>query len=224
MSKTLSIAYAAADEAAARQIVAGLQATDAYTVADAVQPGHTDTLLIRVQSPAANEDARVEAMTIEALEQGQHIVALLLRDSNLPRVIDNLVPLDFREKQNIKALREQVDYLLSADAPRPLVALTPAVRKRNRRAGAVVVALILTSFIASLWGINAGLIGFPEEEYEAVETQRVEQRNTIIAPTLEAVLPGGAQEAEAFPATVEALPTRLQPYAVGTATAVAGEE
>ncbi len=58
----------------------------------------------------------------------------------------------------------------------------------------------LIIFMSGLVLVGTGLIRPPSEEYIAVETQRVETRNAIINPTLEAVLPRSTDDALNFAA------------------------
>lgn len=214
---TISLAYAQPDAALAGRVRDDLT-TAGYTVSEAVVPG-AGSLLVLVHSASANADRAVQQKIIDALENHQHIIPLATDDAPLPRLINNLQPLDFGGGYPLGALKEQVEYLLSPSAPRPLTTLTPSVVARNRRAGAIVGGMALIVFLTALYAVGVLGLRRPDDDFDAVETQRVDQRNTIIAPTLEAFLPLTTEEAEGFPATVEALPTRLQPFIIGTATA-----
>jgi len=49
----------------------------------------------------------------------------------------------------------------------------------------------------------------------------MDQRNTLIAPTLEPLIPVGQFAISQFDLTVTAVPTRLREYLIGTVTATA---
>ncbi|NOG52390.1 MAG: hypothetical protein HND48_25345 [Chloroflexi bacterium] len=46
-------------------------------------------------------------------------------------------------------------------------------------------------FAVGLYGVGVLGIHAPQDEFDAIETQRVNQRNTLIAPTLEPLIPVG---------------------------------
>jgi len=78
----------------------------------------------------------------------------------------------------------------------------------------------LIMFFMAVWGVSSGSVVFPVGEYQtenALNEQRIEE---FARPTLEAWMPRTTQDAIAFPATVEAAPTRLLVYLLQTATSI----
>ncbi len=101
----------------------------------------------------------------------------------------------------------------------------PRTEKELRRANLnsaifIAIPMMLTFFIA-IYLIGFKDVQMPLSEYDDVEAARVRQRNTLIGPTLEYLLPKDAAGAANFDATVAAAPTRLRPFLIGTATATA---
>jgi hypothetical protein len=137
----------------------------------------------------------------------------------LPQLINNLQALDFTEgNYPLNELLERIKILSDPAAPRPLTVLTPTIRKSNRYYGILILALVLVMFISGIVLVGGGVVIYPKEEYDLKETQRVDQRNAIIIPTLTLVIPHTTQDALSFDATVQSLPTRLQPFLAETAT------
>jgi hypothetical protein len=186
--------------------------------------GAGDTPLLLILSPSGLEDTGVQAALITALDARRHIVPVLAAPVTLPHWIDHLTPLDFNGgAYPLNALLAEIARVTAPGAGAPITVLTPSVRRANRRAGLVVTAFAVVIFVAALYMVGVLGLRRPADEYDEIETQRVEQRNTIIGPTLEAFLPRSTAEALDFPATVEALPTRLRPFIASTATAEAAE-
>lgn len=216
--KTVTIAAPAADESLARRLSADLHAAG-YTVADTVTSS-ANAVLILLRPAAIQNDTALNQTLMTALEAEQHVIPLTLDDAPLPRIISNLQPLDFGgETYPLLDLTTRIDYLQSTEAPRPLTVLTPKTRARNRKLGLLIGIPALLLFIAGVVLVGTGLIRPPSEEYILVETQRVETRNAMINPTLDAFLPRSTADAVNFESTVQAMPTRLQPFLAATATA-----
>lgn len=199
--------------------------------ADLVTHGHQlidtsdklSTVVLAVMSPESVGDVNVNAALMDALDNGQHIIPITTGVVALPKWIDHLSALDFSRDYPLDVLLAEIDRMSGTNAPRPVKVLTPSQRKANRRVGLVVSAVAVVIFAMGLYMVGVLGLQRPDDEYDAVETERVEQRNTIIGPTLEGFLPRTTQEALEFPATVEALPTRLRPFIEETATAEAGQ-
>jgi hypothetical protein len=189
--------------------------------ADLTQAGYpveeNGDLLIAVLSPAGATNATVQSAIVSALDKGQHIIPVLASPVKLPKLIDHLIPLDFSQQYNLAALRERVNVLSSPDAPKPLKVLTPTVRASNNRIGVWLTVLVLAWFI-----IGVALVGFfgiqaPREEYNTIETIAAATVQSYLAPNI----PRSTQDAENFPATLQAAPTAQRPLLSGTATAQA---
>jgi hypothetical protein len=219
---TLGLLYAPGDAEFARRLRDAL-AERGYTAADGVQPGD-ETLALLVQTPAAFADSDVMSGVYAALDAQQHVIPVMRTNAPLPKLIAHLTPIDFSGAFAMDELTARIDYLLSPDGPAPLVLLTPSRRRRNRKAGWVFTVLALAIFAIGIYMVGVLGLRSPTEEYDAVETQRVDVRNTIIAPTLDAFLPRSSEDAANFQPTVDAMPTRLRPFLAATATALAGVE
>ena len=102
-----------------------------------------------------------------------------------------------------------------------LNAAAPDLKKRNQRAGLVVGLIALFIFGVGLYAVGVLGIHAPQEEFEEVETARMDQRNTLIAPTLEPLIPVGQFAISQFEITVTHVPTRLREYLIQTVTATA---
>ncbi len=211
----VTLIYAQPDSKLAARIRADLETAGA-SVHTSVQPGR-EALLVVLLSPAARDDDSVQQAIIAALDNGQHIVPLLAAPVELPRLIDNLEPLDFTEQYEPARLLERLERLSRSDAPPPLVALTPARRAANRRSALFFSFFALLSFIAALVLIAGLGYGPPEEEFASVETQIFLTRNYFI----DNALPRTTEEAASFSATLERARPSVQPYLALTATAIA---
>ncbi len=216
--KNVCVAYIAVDTALGQKLSADLKAAGYNVVAQ--DDNAPDGVLVLVRPSATKTDPTLNQTMLTALDNGQHVIPIMVDEQPLPRLISNLQPLDFRGgNYPLKELQERVAYLLSPDAPAPLTVLTPKVRARNRQVGLMIGIPTLIVFLAGLVLVGTGLVRPPSEEYIAIETQRVQTRNAIINPTLEAVLPRSTDDALNFAPTVEAMPTRLRPFLAATATA-----
>lgn len=216
---TLGLLYAPGDADFARRLRDALTERG-YTVADGVQSGDA-TLALLVQTPAAFASSDVMAAVYAALDEQQHIIPVTRTNAPLPKLIAHLTPIDFTGALAMDELTARIDYLLAPGHPAPLVLLTPSRRRRNRKAGWIFTIVALIIFAAGVYMVGVLGLRAPNEEFEAVETARVDQRNTIIAPTLDAFLPRSTEDAANFQPTVDAMPTRLRPFLEATATAFA---
>lgn len=104
----------------------------------------------------------------------------------------------------------------------PKAPKTEAEQRRANLNSALFISIpMFLSFFIAIYLIGVEHVQMPVEEYDQVETARASQRNTLIAPTLEFMLPKNEADAAAFDSTVQAAPTRLRPFLVETATATA---
>lgn len=216
----ISLISVAADRALADRLTAELRAAG-HTVFDAIQPGR-DNIVVALLSPEAVADPAFVNALDAANDFGQNMVAVLARPVDLPKNLDHFKPLDFASAAPVPELLAQVERL-SSDAPYALRMQTGKVRAANRRAllffGVLVVGMfIIASIMIILFDIES-----PADEYEAVDTQVALTRDAIIGPTMEylsTVLPRSTEAAEAFPETLEPIPTVLRPLVALTATAI----
>jgi hypothetical protein len=213
----ITLAYAPADAKLGGQLKGDLERVG-YALSEKVGRGK-DALLIALISEQGNRDSNVQAKIEQALDQHIHIIPVMASTAPLPALINNLPPMDFTEgSYPFEALQAAIDALTSPDAPRPLTALTPSKRRSNRQTGLILMIPVLVMFVAGLYLVGVMGVQYPQSEYDIQETARVQQRNTLIGPTLEVVLPRTTADALAFDTTVQALPTRLREYAAATAT------
>lgn len=215
MIHPVTLIYAEPESKLAARVRADLE-TAGVTVNTTVQPGR-EALLLVLLSPAARDDAAVQQAIIAALDNGQHVVPVLAASVELPRLIDNLEPLDFSENYDAAALLQRLERLSRSDAPPPLVALTPMRRAANRRSALFFGSFALLSFVAALVMIAVLGYGPPEDEFASVETQIFLTRNYFI----DNALPRTTDEAASFSATLERARPSVQPYLALTATGIA---
>jgi len=213
---TISLLHRLGDDKLAARIRADLEA-HGLTVVDAVQPGH-EPLTIVILSEQSAQDAALQQQMIAALDNNQHIVPVLTQSISLPRLIDNLQPLDFSGGYDREALLARVDQLTAPDAPRPMVALTPRIQRENQRFAFIIVGVVVVMFILALIGVALGVFQAPADEFAGVETQIVLTRNYYI----DQYIPRNTEEAENFPATLQDVigGSTVQPYLILTATGI----
>jgi hypothetical protein len=215
MIHPVTLIYAPPESKLAARVRADLE-TAGVSVHSTVQPGR-EALLLVLLSPATQEDRAVQQAIINALDNSQHVVPLMAAPVELPRLIDNLEPLDFSENYDAQALLRRLEHLSRSDAPPPLIALTPARRAANRRTGLFISFFALVSFVIALVMIAVWGYGPPEDEFASVETQIFLTRNYFI----DNALPRTTEEAANFSATLERARPSVQPYLALTATAIA---
>lgn len=202
MTKTVTVV--AADAELAGSLRQTLQQAG-FEVVDTVQP---DGLLVAVVSP------ETQPTIIEALEKHQHVIPVVTGETQLPRIIDHLQPVNADDR---KTLIEQVTYFASDAAPAPMVTHTPTVQAANRQAGMVMAVIALVIFAVGIYLVGFEGIQAPAEEFAGVETQIFLTRNWYI----DEALPRSTEDAAGFAATYEAARPSVQPFLGATATAIA---
>ncbi len=185
-----------------------------YEIRDRVETG-ADNLTVIVLSPGALEDNTVVSGMVNTIDNHQHVLPVIAEDTELPRLIDHLQPLDFTDGYKRDPLLNQIKTLTGPNAPRPMTVLTPAQRKANRQVAAVVGGLVAVLFFISMYVLATGIVGVPDDEFASVETQIYLTRNWFI----DEALPFTTQEAVNFAATVERAQPSVQPFLILTATA-----
>jgi hypothetical protein len=206
----ITIAHADADQALAQKL-----AQDLARLKD-----NRAEVLIVLASAASTADKDVQRQIADAADAHRHIVPVRLDDSKLPRLIDHLEAVDFRNgAYALDALKKRLEAANAPDAPRPLTVNTPKLQRANRRAALWVAMPVIASFAAAIYLMGVMGVTAPSEEFDLVETARVQQRNTLIGPTLDYLLADDGQTSADFEATVAAAPTRLRPFLAQTATA-----
>jgi len=212
----LHITYAPDDSALANRLKTDLQAAGYPINGDL--PLEPDHLLIALLSPTGWANAAVQAAVFRALDNSQHIIPVLAGMDALPKVIDHLTPMDFTSDYRIDLLKGEIDRLSAPDAPRPMRALTPNVRRANRRIGCWLLALTAIWFIVGV--ILVGFFGVqaPQDEYNSVATFAQATINVYVRRNL----PRTTEDAVNFMLTVQAAPTAQRPLLIATATRLAG--
>lgn len=185
-----------------------------YQFSPALQPGAANMLIVILSS---SKDSAVAATILDALDNGQHIIPVLAENTSMPKLIDHLQPVNFIGSYNLTELERRIQFLASSDAGLPLKVLTPRARQKNRNVG------YWLAIIAVIWFIiGVVLVGFfgaqaPRDTYNTIATQDF----ATIQFYLNQNIPRTTDEAENFPATVQAAPTAQRPYLIATATAIA---
>lgn len=210
----ITIAAAPADQTLAKRIAQDLT-TKGHTVVPEVAAG-AKNLLITVLSPSGTTDTNLLGQLYRALDNGQHVIAVLAKPVTMPKLIDHIQPLDFTTDYNLPLLLEEIKRLSAPDAPIPLKVLTPNTRRKNNNLGYWLGVLVLVWLILGLLAIGIGGLQAPRDEYNGIETFGAATINAILARNI----PRSTEEAANFPATLQAAPTAQRPLLIGTATAI----
>lgn len=174
----------------------------------------TNEAIVVVLSPALAGDTGAMKALYDAVDAGKHVVPVMLQGGTLPEVIGNLQALDFSTGYPREALRAA----LAAPHGLTMPALTPRKRANNRAMGALIGFIVVFMFIVGLIAVGELGIQMPREEYDAVDTQAAATQHYFIDPLVQTNLPRSTEQAQQFPATLQALPTRYRPFLALTAT------
>ena len=207
------------DRPLADRIAADLRAAGA-TVTDSIQAGR-QSVVVALLSPDSVRDAAFLHALDAANDFGQNTVAVLAKPVELPKNLNHFAPIDFSGGYPLAELRAQVDALSGDKPPFAVRMHTSKVRASNRRAGFVLIGLVLFLFVVGSILIIMFDIESPEEEYQAVDTEVALTRDFMIGPTLQflaTALPRSTEQAQAFPETLEAVSTAIRPFFGATAT------
>jgi hypothetical protein len=206
----ISLLHGASDAKLAARIRADLEA-EGMTIGD-------DGVAVVILSQQSVEDQAIQAQLVAALDANRHVVPIITQPVELPRLIDNLQPLNFSSGYNREQLLERVKRLSAPDAPSPLVTHTPRVKKANQRAGFIMAGVVAAMFLLALVGVSLGVFQAPADEFAGVETQVILTRNYYI----DRYIPRNTDEALNFPATLEGVVggSTVQPYLILTATGI----
>jgi hypothetical protein len=210
----ITLTYDPQDSALATRLTQDLKA-QGFSINDTLAPGKGN-ILVAFASPASNANKTVQDVITQAYDNGQHVVIVNAQPAPIPKFINHLKAFDFAAGYPLSELVEQLKLLASPEAGLPLKVLTPKTRKKNRGSGLWLTIVVLIAFA---WGII--LVGFfhqqaPVEEYNNIDTEVAATVAVIISKNL----PHSTQEAENFPATVQAVPTAQRPLLIQTATAL----
>jgi hypothetical protein len=179
------------------------------------------TVLIVILSPEAEKDRDVQKTLIDALDKGHWIVPILAQPMPLPRLIDHLHAVDFSGEYALSALIAQLNAIREmAESPEshyPMRVLTPMVRASNRWVAYLLLVLVVGMFILSLLLVGGGVVQFPATAYAQIDAQAAATNMSYVR----ANLPHTTQEAQNFPATIQAAPAAQRPFLIATSTAMA---
>jgi len=217
----LKIIYTAADGVLGRRILDDFRGAN-YPI-DESPVNHGDAIVL-ILSPAAVADPALKAALERALDLSVRIVPVVAQPVALPEYINHLEAVDFSEDYDFPLLRKQVDAELAPDAPSPVRALTPSVKRSNRTAGVVVALAAFVMFVAGLYGVGVLGIQAPLQEFNNDYTALALTRDLIAAPELEMYshfLPRSTEDATNYAPTLRAVPTVYRPLVALTATSVA---
>ncbi len=220
----LKVLYTASDAAMAERIIGDLQRAG-YEVSGASltsRPARGDVAIFLL-SPAGQADQALQAALTSALDLSLHIIPVRVQPVVLPHYIDHLDVVDFGADYDFAALKAQVDYELSPDAPRPMRVLTPAVKRSNRSVGLIIALAVMIMFAAGLYGVGVMRLQAPIAEFNTEATFEAATVMKMIAPvmaTYAEFLPKSTEDAANYPATLAAVPTVYRPLVAATATAL----
>ncbi len=216
----LKLISSSSDQAVAQRILEDFQAAG-YAISSEA-PVHGDVAILMLSS-AALADAALQAALVKALDLSLHIVPVMTQRVKLPKLIDHLDVVDFSDGYDFDVLRKQVDFELSAGAPRPIRVLTPTVKRSNRTVGIVLGLIAFGMFAAGLYGVGVLHIQAPIQEFNDEATMEAATVMILVEPvmaTYQLYFPLTTAEAAAYPATLQAIPTVYRPLVAATATAL----
>jgi hypothetical protein len=169
-------------------------------------------MLIVLLSPAALADAEVSRSAQQALAEGSRVAVILPQAlASLPAPYDGLPT--FSAPNGQYAMKALLAYLNRVD-------LGQARLARSRALLLSMLAAVAVMFVLALWGVGSGQVRFPSSEYATDDALAFGQIQTLTFPTLDPLMPRSTEDALAFPATVQAAPTRNRPFLAETATAL----
>jgi hypothetical protein len=212
----LYITYAPEDVALATRLKTDLEKAG-YTISDSLTAG-IENVLIAVLSNNSWANTAVQENIYRALDNSQHIIPVMSGTTALPKLIDHLAPVDFTDGYPFDTLKAEVTRLSSPDAAHPMRALTPNVRRANRRIGYWLVAMTFFWFIVALILVGYYKIQAPTEEYNSIATFAQATINVYVGRNL----PRTTEDAINFPLTIQAAPTAQRPLLIATGTRLAG--
>jgi hypothetical protein len=178
-------------------------------------------------TPASLQDKSFLNDIYALLDRGGQMIIVKSQNAVMPKLLAHLPLVSLEDPSTPAALHTMIDAALAPGARLPMKVLTPATRRSNARFGLLVLAFVLGMFAVGIYSVAVLNIEVPIEEYNEIDTQVAATRDSLLAPTLESFLPylpGDAAQALEYPATLEAVPTRIRPFVAATATAVAIEQ
>jgi hypothetical protein len=217
-NRVITLKYHAVDQAAAERLENDLHVASMETTTE-LQTGK-DHIFIVVLSPQAEKDSQINDAIFHALDNGQFIIPVLAQKTALPKIIEHLSPVDVNQKgtasviERIRAFAEHQQHVT-------MKVHTPKVQAGNRRLGLVVAFLTLFMCSVGMLMVAGGVVQFPQEEYNAVDTAEAATISAEIGRAIGPNMPRTTDEAAQFASTVQAAPTRYQPFMMETATAIA---
>jgi hypothetical protein len=197
----LNISYAPQDAALAEKIQRDLSESGLWL---------DHPMLIVLVSPDTIADKTILHSIRIAQREKHAILPILLHAAPLPQELSACKPLDLSRGYDLNRLIQAVKR---AD-------LGEARRRANLRLLFWVSSAALIVFLVAIGTLVTGTIAPPTDEYATENALREGQIATIIFPTLDAFMPRTTEDALQFPATLEALQTRVMPFLMLSATAL----
>jgi hypothetical protein len=197
----LQITYTTQDTEIAKQMQADLSQSNLRL------QQHMMLVLI---SPEAVADQSVLGSINKARKEQWMLAPIILRKADLPDTLHNLTLLDLQNGYDKKKVFQFVNQV---DIGKERIG-------RNRRWLFYVSVVVLLVFAISIASLASGVVAPPNAEFATENALQNAQIDTVIAPELEALRPRTTEDAQNFPATVEAAHKNLQPFIIGTATAI----
>lgn len=199
----LQITYAPSDQAQAAQMQTDLSAAS-------LQLEHR--LLLVLVSSASNANTTVQQEIRRALaDDDVRVVPVRLDAAPLPDALSDHDALDLSDGYDSGRL---IRHVRRAD-------LGDDIRRSNNRLLFYLLTAALLVFVISLGAIGSGQIRAPNDEFATENALRDATIRAITNPTVEYLLPRTTDEAQSFPATLQALDNDdLAPLLAGTATAI----
>lgn len=223
----IRILFAAGERALAERAAADLRG--AGETVELTPGGTREEIAVLALGETSWTDAALRSAVEAAFDRGQQIVIVTSGAVKLPKLVDHLRVIDYAEPSARQQLTDTIAALRGDETRLPMRVLTPSVRRSNRRAGAVILAVVLFMFAVGIYGIGVLGIQRPTDEFDAVETAAAATRDYLAAPELERYaqfLPASADQAAAvdYLPTLLAVPTVYRPLMALTATAYAAND
>lgn len=198
----INITYASSDAHTAEEMQADLSTANLRL---------DNPVLIALLTPDSVKDDAVLSAIEQSKRDGHVIVPVILRQTELPAILNGENSLNLSKKYDKKKL---IQFVNQADIGKER-------QGKNRLYFYLIAGLVLAMFVVSIISISNDIVAFPVEEYETENAIRDAQVNTIVAPQIEILRPRTTEDAMNFDMTLEAVSNDdLLPFIIGTATAI----
>jgi hypothetical protein len=218
VKRVITLKYNAADKTTAERLERDLRAAGMETTTELLQG--KEHVFIPVLSPQAENDAQINAAISHALDNGQFMIPVVAQKTRLPKLIEHYAVADL-SKEDTSSIIARIEAFTGGKDQILMKVHTPRTQAMNRRMGLVLAFLTLFMCSVGLLMVAGGVVQFPQEEYNAVDTAAAETISAEIGQFIDPNLPRTTQEAAQFASTIQAAPTRYRPFMIATATAIA---